>query len=151
MNERDQDAADTASPEAAITAVYASISGAAGAPRDWRRFRRLMHPRALSLRTVVEPDGTPRAQVFDVEAYIADVEPFFAANDFHEVEIARRVERYGQVAHAWSRYEARARPDSPEVIKRGANSIQLWHDGTRWWIVSTVWDNDRAGVEFALF
>lgn len=142
---------DVSTPEAAIAAVYAAISGPAGAPRDWDRFRHVQHPRALSLRTVVAPDGTPRAEVFDVESYIANVAPFFAANDFHEVEIARRVERYGQVAHAWSRYEARARPDSPEVLKRGANSIQLWHDGARWWIVSTVWDNDREGVRFGLF
>lgn len=143
--------ADTATPEAAIAAVYASISGPAGAPRDWARYRRLMHPRALALRTVIDAGGAPRAEVFDVEAYIANVSPFFASNDFHEVEVARRIERYGQVAHAWSRYEARARPDSPEVIKRGANSIQLWHDGARWWIVSTVWDNDRDGVAFELF
>ena len=142
---------DVSTPEAAIAAVYAAISGPAGAPRDWDRFRHVQHPRALSLRTVVGPDGVPRAEVFDVESYIANVSPFFAANDFHEVEIARRVERYGQVAHAWSRYEARARPDSPEVLKRGANSIQLWHDGARWWIVSTVWDNDRDGVRFGLF
>jgi hypothetical protein len=131
-----------------VRAVYACISGPAGAARDWGRFRYLHHPRARSLRTVVDADGGTHAQVFDVEAYIANVSPFFAANDFHEIEVAQRVERFGQVAHVWSVYEARATPDSPGLLKRGANSIQLCHDGDRWWIFSTVWDNEREGLTF---
>ncbi len=77
---------DTATPEAAIAAVYEAISGAAGVPRDWERFRHVMHPRHVALRTVIDTDGTLRAEVFDVASYIANVTPFFAANDFHEVE-----------------------------------------------------------------
>lgn len=134
-----------------IRAVYACISGPAGAPRDWARFRYLQHPRALSLRTVVEADGSTRAAVFDVDSYIADVEPFFAANDFHEVETEQRVERFGQIAHVWSKYEARPTADSSTVLKRGANSIQLCHEQGRWWVVSTVWDNEREGLRFDLF
>jgi len=38
--------ADVASPDAIITAVYASISGPAGQPRDWVRFRSLLIPGA---------------------------------------------------------------------------------------------------------
>ncbi len=134
-----------------IRAVYECISGPAGAPRDWARFRFLHRPDALSLRTVVLPDGSTRADVFTQDRYIADVEPFFAANDFYEVEIAHRIERFGQVAHAWSQYEARTSPDSPVVLKRGANSIQLCHEQGRWWVVSTIWDNEREGVAFDLW
>ena len=134
-----------------VRAVYACISGPAGAPRDWERFRYLQHPHAQSLRTVVEADGSTRAAVFDVERYIADVEPFFAHNDFFEVEIDQRIERFGQVAHVWSRYEARPAPDSPVVFKRGANSIQLCHEHGRWWVFSTVWDNEREGLRFELW
>jgi len=137
--------------ETLVHAVYACISGPAGAPRDWARFRFLHRPDALSLRTVIDADGTPRAEVFGVDAYIANVEPFFAANAFFEIETAHRIERFGQVAHVWSRYEARPAPDSPVLLKRGANSIQLFNDGARWWIVSTIWDNDRDGLAFDLF
>lgn len=134
-----------------VRAIYACISGPAGAPRDWARFRYLQHPRAQSLRTVVDADGSTRAAVFDVEAYIADVAPFFAANDFFEIETGQRIERFGQVAHVWSRYEARPAPDSPVVLKRGANSIQLCHEHGRWWVFSTVWDNERDGLRFDLW
>jgi hypothetical protein len=125
-----------------VRAVYACISGPAGAPRDWDRFRYLQHPRAVSLRTVLEGDGSTRAMVFDVESYIADVTPFFAANDFHEIEIGQRVQRFGQVAHVWSLYEARPAVESPILLKRGANSIQLCHEHDRWWIFSTIWDTN---------
>ena len=134
-----------------VRAVYACISGPAGAPRDWARFRFLHRPEALSLRTVVQPDGSTRAHVFTQDEYIADVEPFFAANDFYEIDIAHRVEQFGQVAHAWSLYEARTSPESPVLIKRGANSIQLTHEQDRWWVVSTIWDNEREGVRFDLW
>jgi hypothetical protein len=25
------------------------------------------------------------------------------------------------------------------------NSIQLFHDGDRWWVMSVLWDNEREG------
>ena len=134
-----------------VQAVYACISGPAGAPRDWDRFRALHRPDARSLRTVIDADGTPRAESFTVEEYIANVSPFFAQNPFFEIETGQRVERFGQVAHVWSRYEARVAPDAPDLLKRGANSIQLFHDGARWWVASTVWDNEREGLRFELF
>ena len=137
--------------ETLIPAMYACISGRAGSARDWARFRFLHHPAAMSLRTVIDADGQPRAEVFNVDTYIANVEPFFAQNDFFEIEIAQRIERFGQVAHVWSLYEARPAPGSPTLLKRGANSIQLFNDGARWWIVSTIWDNEREGLRFDLW
>lgn len=137
--------------ETLVPAIYACISGRAGEQRDWERFRFLHRPEALSLRTVVHDDGRIEAQVFDNDAYIRNVEPFFATNDFFEIETAQRIERFGQVAHVWSRYEARPTPDSPVILKRGANSIQLFNDGTRWWVVNTIWDNEREGLRFDLF
>ncbi|ALN91133.1 hypothetical protein [Lysobacter gummosus] len=134
-----------------VRAIYACISGPAGAPRDWARFRYLCHPRNLSLRTVVEADGSTWAQVLDTEQYIADVEPFFAANDFFEVETDQRIERFGQIAHVWSKYDARPTADSPVLIKRGANSLQLCYEKGRWWVFCTIWDNEREGVKFDLF
>ena len=28
---------------------------------------------------------------------------------------------------------------------RGINSIQMMHDGARWWIVNIFWDGEREG------
>jgi len=31
------------------------------------------------------------------------------------------------------------------VIARGINSLELFWDGQRWWIVANLWDQERAG------
>ena len=131
--------------DALLDAFYDTISGPAG-PRDWSRERDIFHPAARLMRTGVDAGGRPWVRVMSVDDYIADTTPFFAANDFYEIEVARRVERFGNVAQARSVYEARRRPGDPELLKRGVNFIQLYHDGDRWWLISVLWDNEREGV-----
>ncbi len=136
---------DTVSIDAVITAMYESISGFAGQPRDWERDRRLYVPGARLVPTRPLPGGGAAADVFDLDGYIESRTPFFAENDFFEIEIARQEFRFGSVAHVLSAYEGRKAPEG-EVIKRGINSIQLFHDGRRWWVVSILWDNERPDV-----
>ncbi len=132
--------------ESLIATYYDTISGPAG-PRDWDRERAIFHPCARLMRTGVDDDGRPWIRVMSVDEYARDTAAFFAADDFYEIEVARRVDRFGNLAHVRSTYEARRHPDAPELLKRGVNSIQLFHDGTRWWVVSVLWDNERPGVE----
>jgi hypothetical protein len=132
--------------DALIDEFYAIISGPAG-PRDWSRERAILHPQARLMRTGVDEAGRPWIRVMSLDEYIADTAPFFAAADFHEIEVAGRVDRFGNWAHVRSVYEARRSPGDPELLKRGVNSIQLFHDGDRWLIVSVLWDNEREGVE----
>lgn len=129
-----------------IAELYATISGPAG-PRDWSREREIFHPQARLMRTGVDGSGRPWIRIMSLDEYIADTTPFFAAEDFYEIEVARRVDRFGNVAHARSVYEARRHPHDAELLKRGVNSIQLYHDGERWWVMSVLWDNERPGVE----
>ena len=131
---------------ALIDEFYAIISGPAG-PRDWSRERAILHPQARLMRTGADESGRPWIRVMSLDEYIADTAPFFAADDFHEIEVARRVDRFGNWAHVRSVYEARRSPGDPELLKRGVNSIQLFHDGERWRVVSVLWDNEREGVE----
>ena len=131
---------DVESIDAIIHAVYDVISGPAG-ERDWERERFLYAPGARLMPTRPRPGGERGLEVFDVEGYIASRTPYFAANNLYEVEIARREERFGNIAHAWSTYEARRTPDG-EPAFRGINSIQLFHDGDRWWVLSVLWDNE---------
>jgi hypothetical protein len=137
--------ADVASIDAIITAAYDGISGKAGEKRDWDRERSLYYPGARLIpiaKSGATDDLAP--QVLDVDGFIARVEPYFAENGFYEKEIARRTEQFGHIAHAWSTYESRHHPDDPEPFMRGINSIQLFHDGSRWWIVSIYWQQENA-------
>ena len=139
--------ADVASIDAIITAAYDVISGPAGATRDWERERSLFWPGARLIPTILEPgakDVDLQPNFLDVEAFIARGEAYFAKTAFYEKEIARKVEQFGRIAHAWSTYESRHNADDPEPFARGINSFQLFNDGARWWIVSIFWQNETA-------
>jgi len=132
---------------AAVEEMYAMISGPAG-PRDWSRQANCFHPDARQIRTWVDEDGRPALKMMGVEEYAHDTAPYFAANAFFEVEIGRRIDLFGNVAHVWSAYEARRAPDDAEPERRGINSIQLFRDAKLGWrIISMIWDNEREGVE----
>lgn len=137
---------DFATIDGIVTAMYESISGPKGAPIQWERDRALHHPKALLVPARQAPGG-PAAGVFDFDGFVASRAPYLAQTDFYEVEIGRREFRFGAIAHVLSAYEARTAPaPAGKVLRRGVNSIQLLHDGQRWWILSTVWDNEREGV-----
>jgi len=131
---------DVDSIEGIVKAMYETISGPAGG-RDWERERTLLHPSVQLMPTRMEDDRA-LVDIFDLDGYIASRSPFFAANDFYEVEIAHRIERFGNIAHVWSTYEGRHSPEGPPFF-RGINSIQLFPDGDRWWVMSVMWDNER--------
>lgn len=134
---------DVDSIEGIVKALYENISGPAG-PRDWDRERSLLAPGARLQPTRPKEGGGGIMDVFDIEGYIASRTPFFAQGDFYEVEVSRRVDRFGNIAQVWSQYEGRRSPEG-EPFMRGINSIQLFNDGDRWWIVSVLWDNEHPG------
>ena len=139
--------ADVESIDAIIAAAYDVISGPAGKKRGWDRERSLFISGARLIPTAVEPgrnDVDLAPQILDVEDYIARVEPLFAKNGFYEKEVARRVEQFGQIAHIWSTYESRHDPSDAAPFMRGINSIQLFNDGRRWWILSIFWQHESA-------
>lgn len=146
------DAQDLAAIDAAITEMYAMISGPAG-PRDWNRQAGCFHPDARQVRTAIDADGKPTLTIMGLDDYAANTAPFFEAHDFYEVEIGRRVELFGTIAHVWSAYEARDTLDpgaAPE--RRGVNSIQLTKDARLGWrIIAMIWDNERDGVRLPPF
>jgi hypothetical protein len=145
MSKSEANPADVESIDAIITAAYDSISGPAGKKRDWDRERSLFYPGARLIPTAkpgANDDLAP--QILDVDGFIARAESHFAKRGFYEKEIARRTEQFGQIAHVWSTYESRHNADDPEPFMRGINSIQLFYDGTRWWIVTIYWQQEST-------
>jgi hypothetical protein len=136
---------DVATMESILAALYDVISGPAGQKRDWDRMRAMFAPGARLIPTVYRPDSVPTLRVLDLEGYIGRSGPMLETNGFFEKEIARRVERYGGVVHVFSTYESRRAQADPAPFARGINSIQLFHDGKRWWIVTIYWEGERAG------
>jgi len=139
---------DVRSIDTLIGALYGTISGPAG-HRDMDRLRSLFQPgaRLIPCRPA-RPDeekGVTSMRVFSVEEFIKAIEPRVKSEGFFEREIARRVERFGSIAHVFSTYESRRDENDPQPFTRGINSIQLFFDGKRWWVVTVFWDSERPG------
>jgi hypothetical protein len=141
---RAADPKDVASLDAIVAALYASISGPKGAPRDFDRLRTLFAPNARLLPTGLGSDGTPRLRSWTVEEYITAAGPGLMANGFFEREIGRATTSYGNVWHIMSAYDSRNTLESPPFA-RGVNSIQLFKGADRWYVVTIFWDSERPG------
>lgn len=130
---------DVSSIEAIVAIDYKLISGRADEKRDWDRMKTLFAPGARLMPIERDKNGNVVARVFSVDEFIESRSPLLAAGDFFEWESDREERREGRMAHVWSSYLA-ARTSGGEPIRRGVNSIQLWNDGSRWWILSITWD-----------
>lgn len=133
--------ADVKSVDSLLAALYDVISGPAG-ERDWNRFRSLLMPNARLTSAEKGPDGGVHVRPNGVEDYVRLGGAYFLKNGFFERPIVNRVQVFGNVAQVFSSYESRhALAEAP--FARGINSIQLVNDGTRWWIVNILWDEER--------
>ena len=134
---------DAKSIASIIRAAYEAISGPAGQPRDWMRFRSLFLPDGRLILAIRKRGEKPRARFLTVEDYVRRTDPFFGKEDFWEVESGRRSRVIGNMAHVFSAYESRHAPRG-KAFARGVNSIQLFRDGRRWWIATVMWNTERG-------
>lgn len=134
---------DLSTLDGIIGALYDSISGPAERKRDLRRFRTLFIPEARLIPVRPNAEGGSTAQVMDVDEFFRLASESFKVAGFFEREIARKVDTFGNVTHAFSTYESRHAEEDPEPFARGVNSIQLMYDGARYWVVTIFWDFER--------
>lgn len=136
-------ATDVESPEAAVLALYDTISGPAGQERDWDRLRSLFDPRARFLigRWLDGSDPSDEAiYEWDLTAFAIEGRQYWLEHGFWERQLVARTVRFGNVAHVLSSYESRVGSQESEPVGRGVNSVQLIRYARRWWIVSVLWD-----------
>lgn len=135
--------ADGASVQAITKALYDVISGPSGQPRDWERFQHLFAPQARLIPTRKEKDGTFTVKSISPEEY----SQLFQTNmtkPFFEKEVHQVSEEYGTIAHVFSTYETAEKLNGP-ATNRGINSIQLFKDQGRYFIVSVFWCAESMG------
>jgi len=133
---------DVATMDSIVAAVYDVISGPAGQKRSWDRFRSLFIPGARLIPTGRRQTGEVGSRVLTPDEYVTRSSPLLEQNGFFEREVSRRVEKFGNIAHIFSTYESRHKPDDAKPFARGINSIQLMNDGSRWWIVTIFWQGE---------
>lgn len=82
------------------------------------------------------------------EQYIAMAGASLERDGFFEREIGRKQERFGNIVHVMSAYDSKRTLADATPFARGINSIQLWYDGQRWWVVTVYWqaEDDQSPI-----
>ena len=140
---KEADPKDVESLDAIMKAVYDVISGDAGKARDWDRFRSLFQKDARLIPTGKNPQtGIIGSRVLTPEDYVKNAGPNLEKNGFHEREISRHVDQYGNIAQVFSTYASFHKLTDKDPFMRGINSFQLLNDGKRWWVVTIYWQHE---------
>lgn len=134
-------AEDVATVDGIIAAYYEVVSGPAGERADVERDRSLHHPDAWVAIANVDQSGEPFVNVMTLDEYHGDNAP--REEGFWEWETDRVVQQSGNMVHVWSSY-ASAREEGGKPYARGVNSITLFHDGERWWIMGWMFDGSAG-------
>ena len=121
-----------------IRAYYEVVSGPAGDVADVERDRTLHHPEAWVAIAGKDSSGKAVVNVMTLDEYHGENRP--REQGFWEWETDRTVSRSGNMVHVWSSY-ASALTEGGEPYTHGTNSVTLFYDGTRWWIMGWMFDS----------
>ncbi|WP_298903914.1 hypothetical protein [uncultured Psychroserpens sp.] len=131
-----------ASLDSTIETLYSVISGDKGEARNWELFKYLFHKDAKLIPSGKDNEGTHNATFMTPDDYIQRSGKWLVENGFHEVEISRKVQTFGNISQVFSTYESFRNKSDKEPFMRGINSIQLLNDGNRWWIINIYWQQE---------
>lgn len=131
------------SVDSILESLYGVISGDAGEKRDWELFKYLFTEDAQLIPSGKNKEGKQTIMYMTPNDYVNNSGPYLEKNGFFEKEIFRVSENFGQIMHVFSTYESYRTSTDTEPFARGINSIQLFHDGNRWWIVNIFWTGER--------
>lgn len=137
---------DVTSEDAIIKALYDVISGPSTQNRDWDRFRNLFTKEARMMTVAPHKDSGKVVRTITPEQYIERNGKRLQEIGFVEAELNRITESYGAVTHAFSTYKSDYVVNGTPMKAKGINSIQLFNDGKRYYIVSVYWDGDSKLV-----
>lgn len=133
---------DVASPDAIIAALYDANATLVDRKHGADRFRSLFVPGAWMIPTR-RTGAKAMITLQSVEEYIRLYGTGAPRRGYNEREVSRTSEAFGNIMQVFSTY-ASYRDSTDTHPIRGINSIQLFNDGTRWWVVNVLWDNERA-------
>jgi hypothetical protein len=134
---------DVTSADAITGALYSVISGGPGQVRDWDRFRNLFKAESRLIPTRKNENGELTVKALTPEEYI-ELFSSRVTGGFFERELHHVSETYGTATHIFSTYETKEKKDGP-VTNRGINSIQLFYNGKRFYILNIFWCAESLG------
>ncbi|MDC0667432.1 hypothetical protein [Nannocystis radixulma] len=133
---------DVNSIDAIVRAMYASVSFTEGRGPDADRLASLCvpHGRLIKVHANNIDDMSVPEFVERVQTRISEQ----GLRGFAERELFRRTEVFAGIAHVFTTYESHTDDGGADhLLYRGINSVQLRHDGRRWWILTILWTDER--------
>ncbi|MCU0427684.1 MAG: hypothetical protein MUF71_18890 [Candidatus Kapabacteria bacterium] len=134
----------TSTIETLLPSLYESICFRKGENPTFERLREHFLPEAL----LINNNNPSAPTVMTLEGFIRTVQNAISSGqvvEFHEREIERTIKIVGNIAHVFSKYEARFDAVAPEPFSVGTNSIQLIRtegkNGSEWHISSMAWND----------
>lgn len=132
---------DVSTIDGIMQAYYDVVSVKKGEKVIYERDSLLHIPNALVGMAVKDKEGNTKVKMIPLKQYHENSDSRLEREGFYEVEISRKTENFGAVYQVWSTYKTMHEANGP-VISRGINSLQLYFDGTRFWIISWVFDSE---------
>ena len=128
--------------DSTIKTLYNVLSGEIGKKRNWEQFKYLFSPDAKLIAAGKDAEGKSKISYMKPDDYIKNSGKWLETNGFFEKEIHRTENTFGNMAEVFSTYECFYNITDKKPFMRGINSIQLWNDGQRWWIVNLYWTQE---------
>lgn len=125
-----------------LAQLYACISFEEGDEPDLAGLTRLFSRSAQITR--ITPEGVDHLTPETFCEMVREMLNAGVYTSFCERELARRLDRFGDVAHVWSEYETRRNRAATHALARGFNSIQLIRERGEWHILALFWDESPA-------
>jgi len=122
-----------------IKAYYDVVSVKKGEKVSYERDSLLHVPNVRVASAGMDANGKPYLTYSSLQEYHRSSDAYMEKSGFYEKEIARKVQNIRNIYHVWSSYESRNSPDG-RVIAQGVNSIELYFDGKRFWILGWFYD-----------
>ena len=139
-----QDSGTACLPSTTLEELTKALDEAISGPTDKDRkcLRDLLLPDARLTPIRKTPEGSFAPRVLTLDDWINAVSSS-GRPAFYERQVKVRSETYGHFAHLWSTYEIRSTVDGP-ATGTGINSVQAVNDGTRWRVLTVLWEPDST-------
>jgi len=122
-----------------IKAYYDVVTIGKGGKVNFERDSLLHVPGVRVAAIGQDQNGKSLLQYTSLKQFHKESDAYMEKNGFIEIEVDMKVEHIHNLWHVWSSYESRNISGGP-VVERGINSIELYSDGKRFWILGWFYD-----------
>jgi hypothetical protein len=130
---------DVGTLDGIIKAYYDVVTVKKGAKVSYERDS-LLHIANVRVGSAgIDAKGMPVLHYTSLKEYHRESDAYMEKDGFYEHETSRTVQNIRNIYHVWSAYEER-HEEGGKVIGQGVNSIELYYDGKRYWILGWFYD-----------